>query len=45
MAEVDFGDRHPRVSVARFYLEAAGELLSPDMMARKPAPVYFHKWR
>jgi DNA-binding NarL/FixJ family response regulator len=44
-AEVDFGDRHPRVSVARFYLEAAGELLSPDMMARKPAPAYSRQWR
>ncbi len=34
-ADVDFDDRHPRVSVARFYLEAAGELFSPEMMAGK----------
>ncbi len=39
-AEVDFDDRHPRVSVARFYLEAAGELFSPNMLAGKQASSY-----
>jgi NarL family two-component system response regulator LiaR len=44
-AEVDFDDRHPRVSVARLYLEAAGELLCPDMLAGQPAPLYSGQWR
>jgi NarL family two-component system response regulator LiaR len=44
-AEVDFDDRHPRVSVARLYLEAAGELLSPDMLAGQPAPLHSGQWR
>ncbi len=43
-AEVDFDDKHPRVSVARFYLEAAGELFSPEMMAGKQAASYTGHW-
>ncbi len=39
-ADVSFDDKHPRVSVARFYLEAAGELFSPNMLVGKQVPVY-----
>ena len=35
-AEAVFDDKHPRVSAARLYLEAVGELTSSDTAARRP---------
>ncbi len=34
----DFNDRHPRVSAARLYLEATGELLSPEIPDSRLVP-------
>lgn len=34
-AEADFDNRHPRVSAARLYLEATGELIPPVVSAEK----------
>ena len=39
-AEADFDNRHARVSAARLYLEATGELMSPIMQQRVTVPAY-----
>jgi len=37
-AEADFDRRHPRVSATRMYLEATGELVSPEMLGGTAVP-------
>lgn len=39
-SEANFDNRHARVSAARLYLEATGELLSPIMQQRITVPAY-----
>ncbi|MDY6907040.1 MAG: response regulator transcription factor [Chloroflexota bacterium] len=38
-AETNFGDKHARVSAARLYLEATGELLSPNLRRKRKVMV------
>jgi len=42
-AEASFDHRHPRVSAARLYLEATGELTSDDRPSRNMTPVHTNR--
>lgn len=44
-SNADFDRRHPRVSAARLYLEATGELVSPDMLGGKSFPFHAAQWQ